>query len=409
MGDNLMKKMPLFSRNSKIVIYSLFIFAIFAGCFWAVQTGRIDINNVKAAVMQTNDIDFVPLKQQRDLSTPSSRLVSHTPSLEETVRNESKNIKNVQIMKNQVRRRTLTNLQGVHVIVDSGYANQNLLDKDQVRTDVELKLRYAGINVLSKEQCLRTKGRPSLLLNAFVLPSQWDSFLAAVKSLELYEQVSLERNPDVTLYLATWEGGVKSSFEDELRTAVKVARQEIKSLVEHFVDDYYSINLAPPNEHPRPEVLSTFTEAGGKYSSVALKGLVEIHVPQLYRCPVISVKTNIIPQLEKAGITVLSSEQWNEVQDGDYPKTPYLFLEAFHLGDDPKCFKGVFPLKLIDRVILTRNPEIIRELPVWESKLGLETGDMRHKDEVLREVRQDVQDMVDEFINAYLSVKSKDI
>jgi len=337
----------------------------------------------------------------------------YTPSLEETVRNEFKNMKSVEVRNNQVRRRTLTNLQGVYAIVASEYGNQNLykqnlLDTDQVRTDLELKLRYAGINVLSKEQFLRTRGRPSLIVNAFVLPSQFgDSFIAAVKSLELYEQVSLERIPDVTLYLSTWEDFGKCSGKDELTEAVRIARQEIKSLVEHFADDYYSVNPVPPKEALRLEVQSTFIEAGDKYSSVPLKGLTGIHVPQLYGSD-IPVMTTIIPQLEKAGITVLSSEKWNAGEYGHYPKKPYLFLYASPLGDDPQCFKLVFPLQLIERVILVRNPEIIRELPVWESKSRITIGDMRNKNEVLMEIRQDVQDMVEEFINAYLSVKSKD-
>jgi len=40
MSDIPIQKMPLFSRNVKIVVLSLFIFAISAGCFWSFQSGK---------------------------------------------------------------------------------------------------------------------------------------------------------------------------------------------------------------------------------------------------------------------------------------------------------------------------------------------------------------------------------
>ena len=349
--------------------------------------------------------------QGRDLSTPSSRLVGHTPSLEEIVRSEFKNKKSSQIIINEVSRRTLTGLQGVHVTVDSDYTNQNLFDTNQVKTDVEVKLRDAGINILSKEQFLRANGWPLLLVTASVLPSQSEgSFIMIVKSLELYEQISLERSPDVTLYLATWgDFSGKVSRKIGLSATARAARQEIRSLVEHFADDYFFVNPASTNKLTRKKAQLPFTAKGTKYSNVALVGLTELHVPQLYSSD-ISVETTIIPQLEKAGITVLSSEQWNDVQDGHYPKKPYLFLKVRVVGDEPHCFKLVCSLKLIDRVILARNPEIIRELPVWESQIDTNPKDTNLKDtrreEVLRKIRQDVQDMMDVFIHAYLSANS---
>jgi len=340
---------------------------------------------------------------QQVLSTPSSRLVSHTPSLEETVINASKNI-DYEILQNQIRRRTLANLQGVHVVMGSDFGDQNLLDTSQVRTDVELKFRNADINVLSEEQLFRTKGRPIFYVDASVFQNTWGTFFTGVKSLGLYEKVSLERNPDVTLYLATWERVGKPSEEKELRTAERISRQKIKSLVEYFIEDYYYANPVST----RAEVQFTSAANGDKYSDIALKGLTEIHVPQIAGSD-ISVKTTIIPQLEKSGIKVLSSEPFHQVQDVYYSKIPYLFLCAsFSSGSDAKClYKVVLPLQLFDRVTLERNPEIIRVLPVWESKLGMKVN-MILKDNALHEIRQDVQDMVDEFINAYLSVKSKE-
>jgi len=40
MSDIPIQKMPLFSRNVKIVVLSLFIFAISAGSFWSFNSGK---------------------------------------------------------------------------------------------------------------------------------------------------------------------------------------------------------------------------------------------------------------------------------------------------------------------------------------------------------------------------------
>lgn len=40
MSDIPIQKMPLFSINVKIVVLSLFIFAIFVSCFWSAQSGK---------------------------------------------------------------------------------------------------------------------------------------------------------------------------------------------------------------------------------------------------------------------------------------------------------------------------------------------------------------------------------
>lgn len=357
-------------------------------------------------------IDFVPLRLQKDVSSPSVYLDSHTPSLEEAVRDEFKGMESAKIVDNQVRRRTLTNLQGVYVDVGWGNNDQNLLNEDRVRTDVELKLRYAGINVLSEEQYFRAKGKPLLYVKAFVLPSQSkDLFCGAAFSLELNEQVFLERDPSVTLYLGTWEyceTDSKIISGLDAKAVERGVRRAVKSLVEHFIDDYSHMNSALPNDPTGPDIPLIFAADGDKYSDVALKGLTKVHVPQLYGSD-ISIKNVIIPQLENVGITVLSSEKLKVGQDRHYHKMPYLSLKAIVTDNDAQCFKFVLPLRLIDRVILVRNPKIIRELPVWESKLNFDMGSPGHKSKVMQDIREDVQDMMDEFINACFSVNSKDI
>ena len=70
MSDIPIQKMPLFSRNVKIVILSLFIFAIFAGCFWSFQSGKSEeVGRYQFFVKDNNAFAYVYV-----LDTKTSRL-----------------------------------------------------------------------------------------------------------------------------------------------------------------------------------------------------------------------------------------------------------------------------------------------------------------------------------------------
>src|ERR1051326_4291773 len=88
-------------------------------------------------------------------------------------------------------RATLVGLPGVYVLVETvaDEAQRDGLDTLQVRTDVEVKLRQAGIRVLSKEEWLSTAGAPYLYVN----------IQTAKNNLRLYAvSVSIDLRQDVT-------------------------------------------------------------------------------------------------------------------------------------------------------------------------------------------------------------------
>ena len=70
MSDIPIQKMPLFSRNVKIVVLSLFIFAISAGCFWSFQSGKSEeVGRYQFFVKDNNVFAYVYV-----LDTKTSRL-----------------------------------------------------------------------------------------------------------------------------------------------------------------------------------------------------------------------------------------------------------------------------------------------------------------------------------------------
>src|SRR6266550_4123844 len=102
-------------------------------------------------------------------------------------------------------RNTLAGLKGVQVLVESikDEVQRDGLRESQIQTDVELKLRQAGISVLTHEEWLSTVGLPFLHVNvhAFKRPT---SLYAFQVDIELHQKVRLIRNPSLTVLAPTW-------------------------------------------------------------------------------------------------------------------------------------------------------------------------------------------------------------
>jgi len=97
-------------------------------------------------------------------------------------------------------RSTLAKLNGVYVAVDVSPRAQELgLKQTQLELDVKLKLRMAGINVLTKKEFTRTPGNPSLAAHVDVLakPGLDDEYPFSI-SFSLFQGVTLNRKPRVT-------------------------------------------------------------------------------------------------------------------------------------------------------------------------------------------------------------------
>ncbi|MFQ5875317.1 MAG: hypothetical protein ACE5JL_16175 [Dehalococcoidia bacterium] len=138
--------------------------------------------------------------------------------------------------------RTLSGLFGVEVVVENikPEAERDGLTRAALQTDVELRLRQAGIRVLTKTQGLRTPGRPWLYLNVSTLKRS-DGSYAYHASLGLKEYVRLERAPSRVELAETWQtlGIIGTVGIQRLHTVV---REAVRDMVDAFINAYLAAN-----------------------------------------------------------------------------------------------------------------------------------------------------------------------
>jgi hypothetical protein len=109
--------------------------------------------------------------------------------------------------------RSLRGLRGVYV--DVHYVGNRDpvegLSEEQIASEVALRLNVAGIAPLSEEKWSRTPGKPYLYVDVVGTPlttvDQQRTGYDYVCSIDLIQQVSLERMPEMTVEGCTWSRG----------------------------------------------------------------------------------------------------------------------------------------------------------------------------------------------------------
>ncbi len=141
-------------------------------------------------------------------------------------------------------RATLRGLEGVDVVVEDirNDAERDGLTKDAVQTDVELRLRQAGIRVLTREERLNTPGQPWLYVKVFTVTRSGG--LCAYNSIdvEFWQSVRLDR--DSSLF---WGADQKKwSTPRIVGTAeggnLRDVRETLRDKVDQFINAYLSVN-----------------------------------------------------------------------------------------------------------------------------------------------------------------------
>ena len=134
-------------------------------------------------------------------------------------------------------RESLRGLNGVYIFIDDLSPNLERagLSKNQIQTDVELKLRLAGIKVLTREEWKKEKGVPYISVVIDASPQRQKEPFPVFIMVRLQQGVRLYRN-SLLMHTATWEvlsNGVLS--KENIRAGVK-------DLVDKFINDYLSVN-----------------------------------------------------------------------------------------------------------------------------------------------------------------------
>jgi hypothetical protein len=107
------------------------------------------------------------------------------------------------------------------------------LSKDTIQTDVELKLRLAGIRVVTDDEDAKLPGSPALYVNLNLT----DDARVAHVDVELEQNATLERNTLWTPRITTWSTGVLLS-----NPTAQGIRDAVKDHVDTFLNAWFSVN-----------------------------------------------------------------------------------------------------------------------------------------------------------------------
>ena len=146
---------------------------------------------------------------------------------------------------NEYSRKTLAGLTGVYVSVEhiSDEAQRDGLDTTQIRTDVELKLRQAGITVLTQQEWLSTAAAPYLYVNVQAIKNQAHMY-AFSADVELRQRATLVRDPSMSVLATTWSAtGIIGTVGSQIVASV---REDVRDLTDQFINAYLAANPKSP-------------------------------------------------------------------------------------------------------------------------------------------------------------------
>jgi hypothetical protein len=148
-------------------------------------------------------------------------------------------------------RESLRGLTGVEVLAEN--ISQDLtsggLTTSQIQTDVELRLRKAGIRVLTEEQASDTLGNPYLYIRVIGMQDRTVAGRVLGHSIfigvSLKQKVWLVRDPDLRVFYGeTWDVATLLSIPP---SNLRSVREEVADLVDQFINAYLAVN---PLERP---------------------------------------------------------------------------------------------------------------------------------------------------------------
>lgn len=106
----------------------------------------------------------------------------------------------------------------------------------QIQADIELKLRSAGIKVLTKKECILESGFPQIIVSIGIL-EPWERQYIYSIILSFSQVVLLERDRNIVAFGDTWSrSGLGST--NNLDRILKMN----KDLADEFINDYLSVN-----------------------------------------------------------------------------------------------------------------------------------------------------------------------
>ena len=136
---------------------------------------------------------------------------------------------------------SLKGLQGVAVAVEELRPDIERygLTSQQIKNDVELRLRQKNIKVLSKQEWLMAPGEPFLYVNINVVVKDNGSIASYNLSVQLIQHVFLSRDLTKAFFATTWQNLFVGSVDVN---KIESIRQDVEHQVDAFINDYLAVN-----------------------------------------------------------------------------------------------------------------------------------------------------------------------
>lgn len=115
------------------------------------------------------------------------------------------------------------------------------LTRNIIQTDVELKLRLAGIKVITEEESFKVPGAPYLYVNVNVMKLKTIGYVFHI-NVEFRQSVNLLRKYRIEYGVPTWFRGVLGGTSYSSNGAFQKIRGAVKDMVDEFINGYLSVN-----------------------------------------------------------------------------------------------------------------------------------------------------------------------
>ena len=140
------------------------------------------------------------------------------------------------------KRDTLRGLKEISVLVEylPDDVEREGLNREHLQRDIEVRLRQAGLHVLTITEVANSPGAPYLYVAVYPITGPSVNSNAYAVALTLKQLVQLSRNPTTELFATTWEGPMQLSSQGDHR--VLDIRTRILDAVGRFIIDYRDVN-----------------------------------------------------------------------------------------------------------------------------------------------------------------------
>ena len=140
------------------------------------------------------------------------------------------------------KRDTLRGLSEISVLVEylPDDVEREGLNREHLQRDIEVRLRQAGLHVLTITEVANSPGAPYLYIAVYPITSPSVNFNAYAVALTLKQLVQLSRQPTTELFATTWEGPMHFGSLSDAK--VLGIRNKIFDALGRFIVDYRDVN-----------------------------------------------------------------------------------------------------------------------------------------------------------------------